>query len=93
MIPCSNELILIFLCIAVTSIVGNSEDNTKISEVIYYTVKGFCSGLKSADTCYVYSFDNNCSLFSLGPPPPPPPQNYHVRPLGLVIICEEVKKE
>ena len=22
-----------------------------------------------------------------------PPKNYHVRPLGLAIICEEVKKE
>ena len=46
-VPCSNELILCFLCNAVTSIVGNSKytDKNQYCEVIYYTVKGFCSGL------------------------------------------------
>ena len=65
-VPSTNELILCLLCIAVTSIVGNSEytGENQYCEVIYYTVKGFCSGLNLADTCYVYSFDNNCSLLS-----------------------------
>ena len=60
-VPCTNELILCLLCIAVTSIMGNSEytGENQYCEVIYYTVKDLIKQTRA-----VHSFDNNCSLLS-----------------------------